>query len=122
MNGTRRALGPRRTTLGGRLALAAALALATGCGVKDVIEGGAHDPVTRIDVVDARTETSREREIDPFVVAPMMTPNVPGRIIYEPPTSLAEAAAADTLVRRENTGITSPEAPRGASPDTSGRR
>ncbi len=122
MNGTRRALGPRRTVFGGRLALVAALAFATGCGVDDVIEGGAHDPVTQIDVLDARTETSREREIDPFVVAPLMTPQVPGRIIYEPPTSLAEAAAADTLVRRESTGITSPQAPRGASRDTSGTR
>ena len=75
------------------------------------------EPVTEIDVVESRRETAREGGVDPYVVGPAMTPKVEGRIIYEPPTSLAEVSEADTLVRRANTATTdSPSAsPRGAS-------
>lgn len=105
-------------------ALAAALlAGASACG-----GGGDYpEPVTEIDVVESRGETARASEADPYVVGPAATPSVQGRIIYDPPPSLAEVASADTLVRRANTGTTDPETPQragsgqsGASRDTTG--
>ena len=95
-----------RTTRTTRSAAAAALlATAIACGGGDNVP----EPVTEIDVVDARREMSKERNRDPFVVDQLVSPAVPGRVIYDPPPSLANVPAADTLVRRENTGLTSPE-------------
>ncbi|HEX6057499.1 MAG TPA: hypothetical protein VFZ11_00685 [Gemmatimonadaceae bacterium] len=95
-----------RTTRTTRSAAAAALlATAIACGGGDNIP----EPVTEIDVVDARREMSEERSRDPFVVDQLVSPAVPGRVIYDPPPSLANVPAADTLVRRENTGLTSPQ-------------
>jgi hypothetical protein len=101
------------------LRIAAVLALAA-CGVEDVIEGGAHEPVAKIDVVDARTETMEQAHVDSDVVGPLMTPQTPGRIIYDEPVSLAEVAAADTLVRRANTGTTSAASPERSARDSAG--
>jgi hypothetical protein len=100
-------------------ALAAALlVLATACGDDQDYP----EPVTEIDVVDERGETARAGDVDPYVVAPAATPNAPGRIIYEPPTSLAAVAAADTIVRRQNTGTTAPESPEQAARDSAAAR
>lgn len=106
-----------RTTVRMPIAAAAALlAVASACREdRDYPE-----PVTEIDVVEARRETAREGGVDPYVVGPAMTPKVEGRIIYEPPPSLAEVSGADTLVRRANTGTT--DSPSASPPsDASGR-
>lgn len=103
-------------------AAVALLAFMAGCGTPDVIEGGAHEPVTKIDVVDVRREPVQIQSADPFVVGPMKTPDVPGRIIYEPPASLANVADADTLVRRANTATTDPEPRSGAARDSAAAR
>lgn len=121
MSGARHAHRARRSALGGWLVLGTSLVLAAGCHGSDVIEGGAHEPVTKIDVVDERTEMSRSRNVDPFVVGPLMTPKTEGRIIYDPPTSLARVAASDSLVRRENTALTGPEGRGGAARDSASR-
>jgi hypothetical protein len=99
-----------------RALAAALLAVASACG------GGQDypEPVTEIDVVDSRRETVRAGDVDPYVVGPAATPRVRGRIIYEPPVSLAEVAAADTLVRRANTGTTDPQTPQRAATGQSG--
>jgi hypothetical protein len=115
----------RRSGARGRRAMpvAAVLLLAlAACRGDGIIEGGAHEPVARIDVVDARNETMEQRHLDSSVVGPMLAPQVPGRIIYDEPVSLAEVAAADTLVRRENTGTTAPESPERIARDSAAAR
>ena len=87
------------------------LAFSSACGDRPDYP----EPVTEIDVVEARGVEAGAGEVDPYVVTPAATPRTRGRIIYDPPPSLAEVAAADTLVRRMNTGTTGPETPRGAS-------
>jgi hypothetical protein len=120
MQGTRvRRIAGRRG--GVALAATAVLALAA-CGVGDVIEGGAHEPVAKIDVADARRETMEGLNIDPDIVGPLMSPQTPGRLIYDEPVSLAEVAAADTLVRRENTGTASAESPERIARDSAAAR
>ena len=101
-----------RMPIAARTLVAALLAVASACG-----GGGDYpEPVTEIDVVESRRETARETDVDPYVVGPAVTPRVQGRIIYDPPPSLAEVAAADTLVRRASTGTTDPQTPqRGAA-------
>jgi hypothetical protein len=80
------------------------------------------EPVTEIDVTDARSDEMRARNLDPSLIAPLATPPGPGRIIYDPPTSLANVAAADTLVRRANTSTTSPESPERIARDSAAAR
>ena len=94
MSTTRRTAGPFLAT--------ALLALASACGDDHYPEA-----VTEIDVEQARAATSRASDRDPYVVAPAVTPRAPGRIIYEPPASLAQAPPADTAAS--------------AAADTSGR-
>ena len=106
-----------------RALAAALLAVASACG------GGEDypEPVTEIDVVDARSEAARAGDVDRYVVGPAATPQTTGRIIYDPPPSLAEVAATDSLVRRGNAGPTDSRTPQrsaqgqsGAARDTTG--
>ena len=123
MNARRASLGDRTPTIGRRLVLPAALLLVAACHGEDaVIEGGAHEPVAQIEVDDARSEVRRARNLDPSVVYPLMTPQVPGRILYDPPPSLARVAAADTIVRRANTMTSAPETPGRVAQDTAAAR
>ena len=70
------------------------------------------EPVTRIDVVDARGGQSRSTLPRPEMMALMGDPEGPGRIIYEPPVNLAKSPG-DSLVSAPF-GITT-------APDSAGR-